>query len=347
VSPKTKARLAAQIAADIRKAHLITDPETGKKIPDPLVATTLEGGGRARVKEFCPTGCAVLDHHVLGCGGLPWGRIYEVAGAEGAGKTTWVAGVMARAQQDGAQVILSDMENKFHTGWASTLGLALEDAIEYAPRTIEEYAQEILRLISKYGSGKRRTKLMFVLDSVPPLLPERAFKDGELRDTEIPGVQAAAWSRWLAVLTRPLQDADAMLVLINQLRSKVGVMFGPTEDTPAGRAIKHYASCRFSVTHGKAVESGTGDGKSKIGRYMKVGAPMKNNFTGRTDMVELKLLRETGFDDRWSVCEFAKKTGCLAKSAEANEERWAEAMGNLGWPMPPAAVAKEDDADGS
>jgi recombination protein RecA len=324
MSPKTKARMAAKIAQDIREAHKIKvrDPKTGKQIevPDPTAAITLEKGGRAVVKEICPTGSMVLDKHILGVGGLAWGRIYEWAGAESSGKTTLACRIMAEAQKDGAVPVLTDKENKFHTGWAAKHGLSLEDCVEHPSPYVEAYFDEILRLLDKYGT---KTKLMFVLDSVPALLP-KAYIDGDLDDADIPGALGKAWSRGLAKLSPAFLEYQAIFLVINQLRSKIGVKYGPTEDTPAGRALKHYASGRFWVYHGETIKRG----EVKIGRYMKVKA-FKNNLTGTLEDVVLKMMYETGFDDRWSVLEHAKQMGCIEK--EAGDAKYEEALANLGW----------------
>jgi recombination protein RecA len=329
VSPKTKARLAAKIAEDIRQAHQITvlDPRTGKgkKVPDPFAASTLEAGGRAVIKEVLPTGSMVLDKAILGVGGLAWGRIYEIAGAESAGKTTIACRIMAEAQKDGAVPILTDKENKFHTGWAAKHGLVLEDCVEHPAAYVEAYHDEVLRLLDKHG---KKTKLLFVLDSVPALLP-KAYIDGDLDDKDVPGALGKAWSRGLAKLSPALLEYQAILLVLNQLRSKIGNVYGPSEDTPAGRALKHYASGRFWAYHGETIKKG----EVKVGRYMKIKAS-KNNLTGTLESVVLKMMYETGFDDRWSVLEYAKQMGAV----ESSSDNYEEALANLGWGPPVPGV---------
>lgn len=323
MSPKTKARMAAKIAQDIREAHKIkvTDPKSGKKkeIPDPNAAFTLEKGGRAAIEEVLPTGSLVMDRYILEVGGLAKGRIYEFAGAESSGKTTLACKIMANAQADGMLPVLSDKENKFHTGWAAKHGLALEDCVEYPAPYVEAYHDEIKRLLGKH----KTTQFLFVLDSVPALLP-KAYVDGDLDDKDVPGALGKAWSRGLAHLSPLLLEHQAILLVINQLRDKVGVMYGPKEDTPAGRALKHYASGRFWVYHGETIKIG----ERKVGRHMKVKA-FKNNLSGVLESVELRMMYETGFDDRWSVLEYAKSVGCI--DVKAGDADYEEALKNLGW----------------
>jgi len=128
----------------------------------------------------------------------------------------------------------------------------------------------------------------------------------------------------LAHLSPLLLARQSILLVINQLRDKVGVMFGPKEDTPAGRALKHYASARFWVYHGETIKVG----ERKVGRYMSIKA-FKNGLTGCHDQVELRMLYDKGFDDRWSVLNFAKAAGCIDK--DAGDDRYDEALANLGW----------------
>jgi len=185
VSPKSQARVAAKIAEDIRQAHKI---KVGKKeVPDPDAAFTLERGGRAAIKNILPTGCKVLDRHVLEHGGLAWGRIYEFAGKEGSGKTTLACRIMGEAQRDGAVPVLSDKENKFQAGWAQFHGLSLPDCVEYPAPYVEAYHDELKRLLNKH----KTTRFLFVLDSVPALLP-KAYVDGDLDEKDMPGALGKA-----------------------------------------------------------------------------------------------------------------------------------------------------------
>lgn len=291
-----------------------------KDLNDDGAAMTLEGGGYSSVREVLPTGLDVLDHHVIGIGGLPYGRVIEISGPEDSGKSSLVNHLMAAAQRDGAVACLGDAERKVQPNWVQVFKVRLDEVLLLPARTVEEYLGEVTTTIRKFG---KRYKIAFFLDSVATCTPQKAF-DEDLSENAIPGAMAAAWSRGLRLLNPILSESRALLVLINQNRSKIGVMYGPTEETTGGRAIKYYSSLRLSVNHGKGVKVGD----QHTGKWANVSA-LKNHVGANNQHHGARILLnyENGFDDARSTLMHAKEMGCVDPKCQSVKE----ARKNLGW----------------
>ena len=195
-----------------------------------------------------PTGALTLDI-ALGVGGLPRGRVIEIYGQEGSGKTTLAMHCLAEAQKAGGNAAIIDAEHAFDPAYAQTLGLNLDDLLIAQPDTAEEALEICDTLIS---SGALDA---IAVDSVAALVP-RAELEGSVGDTHV-GLQARLMSQALRMLSGHASDSGTILIFINQIREKIGVMFGNPETTPGGRALKFWSSVRLEVRRRENLKDGT------------------------------------------------------------------------------------------
>jgi recombination protein RecA len=195
-------------------------------------------GDQIKPIEGISTGSLSLDI-ALGGRGLPRGRIVEVFGPESSGKTTLALHVAAEAQKAGGIAAMIDAEHAFDPSWAKKLGVDLEMLLVSQPSSGEE-ALQIAEMLVKSNAVD-----VIVIDSVAALVPRKEL-EGEIGDTHV-GLQARLMSQSLRKLTAVIAKSRTVVVFINQIREKIGVMFGSPETTPGGRALKFYASCRVDV----------------------------------------------------------------------------------------------------
>ncbi len=289
-----------------------------KKYEDEGVASTLGIGGLSQVREVLPTGLEVLDRYVIGIGGLPYGRIVEIRGDEDTGKSSLVNQILAAAQRDGAVASLGDSERKVYPEWVEKFGVDREQVLLLPAETIESYLEHLRDTIERFA---KRQKFVFCLDSVATLQPLKALEE-DLNDKEIPGVMAAAWSRGLRSLAKLISKHDVLLVLVNQLRSKIGVMYGPTETSAGGRAIPYYSTIRLQVNHGKVQK----EGDAHVGKWANVRA-IKNHVAPQMRTAEIYLDFGKGWDNDRSLMRFAKNQGAVGGKCRSLQE----ARKNLDW----------------
>ena len=197
--------------------------------------------------EAIPTGSLALDL-ALGIGGVPRGRIIEFYGPESSGKTSLALHILAQAQKLGGEVAFVDAEHALDPTYARALGVRIEDMLISQPDTGEQ-ALEITEALVRSGAID-----VVVVDSVAALVP-RAEIEGEMGDSFV-GLHARLMSQALRKLTGVIAKTNSIVIFINQLREKVGVMFGTPEDTTGGRALKFYASVRIDVRRIEALKSG-------------------------------------------------------------------------------------------
>src|SRR6187431_3094906 len=188
--------------------------------------------------EVIPTGAISIDY-ALGIGGMPRGRVVEIFGPESSGKTTLALQVIAQAQKTGGMAAFVDAEHALDASYAQKLGVHLEDLLVSQPDNGEQ-ALEIVEVLVRSGSVD-----VVVVDSVAALVP-RAEIEGEMGDQQM-GLQARLMSQALRKLTGVVSKSKTCLIFINQLREKIGVMFGNPETTTGGRALKFYASVRMDI----------------------------------------------------------------------------------------------------
>jgi recombination protein RecA len=207
-----------------------------------------EGSGRL-VVEAIPTGAIALDL-ALGVGGVPRGRIVEIYGPESSGKTTLALHVIAEAQRLGGIGAIIDAEHAFDPLFASNVcGVKIDELLISQPDTGEQ-ALEICEMLVRSGAVD-----VIVIDSVAALTP-RAEIEGDMGDS-LPGLQARLMSQALRKLTAAISKSHSCVIFINQLREKIGIMFGNPETTPGGRALKFYSSVRLEIRRADTIKAGT------------------------------------------------------------------------------------------
>jgi recombination protein RecA len=295
------------------------------------VAVTMGDGSSQRIKAVCPTGILPFDHHVLGCGGVPYGRIVEMSGAEGSGKDTLMDRILAGAQRDGALAALLETEHKWDPDWAKLHGVHLPDLVFSQPPYVEQAHLEIEELV-RMSTPQRR--VVIALDSVASTPTKKEVEEGMDGGAAV-GEQGRLWSHFMRVMPGLVAKHQALLLLINQIRMKVGVMYGNPETTPGGLAIKFHSSFRLTTYHGKK------DGPSA--RFMSVQA-LKNQTCPPMRKCSLRLDFHEGFDDDWAILDHAKEVGAVA----AGCKNVKEAVKALGWEAYYRPTPKEEtDDDGS
>jgi recombination protein RecA len=206
-------------------------------------------GDRADVSiDAIPSGSLSLDQ-ALGIGGYPKGRIVEIFGPESSGKTTLALHAIAECQKQGGRCAFIDAENAIDPQYAKHLGVNIDELILSQPDSGEQ-ALDITELLIKSGAID-----LVVIDSVAALVPQ-AELDGEMGDASV-GLQARLMSKAMRKLAGAMNHSSTTAIFINQLREKVGIMFGNPETTPGGRALKFYASVRLDVRRGETLKNGT------------------------------------------------------------------------------------------
>ena len=207
--------------------------------------------------ETIPTGSLELDY-ALGVGGIPRGRVTEIFGPESSGKTTLALHIVAEAQRRGGAVAFIDAEHALDAKYAKALGVNIDEMLISQPDTGEQ-ALEITEALVRSGAIDG-----IVIDSVAALVP-RAEIDGEMGDS-LPGLQARLMSQALRKLTGAISKSKCSVIFINQIREKIGIMFGNPETTTGGRALKFYASVRLDIRRISAIK----EGEDVVGSRVKV-----------------------------------------------------------------------------
>ena len=207
--------------------------------------------------SIIPTGSLELDH-ALGVGGVPRGRVVEIFGPEASGKTTLALHIIAEAQKRGGAAAFVDAEHALDAKYAKLLGVNIDDLLISQPDTGEQ-GLEITEVLVRSGAVD-----VVAIDSVAALVP-RAEIDGEMGDS-LPGLQARLMSQALRKLTGAISKSRTCVVFINQIREKIGVMFGNPETTTGGRALKFYSSVRLDIRRISAIK----DGEEVVGSRVKV-----------------------------------------------------------------------------
>lgn len=249
--------------------------------------------------ETIPTGILPLDV-ALGIGGFPRGRIIEIYGPEASGKTTVCLSVIAEAQRTGGVAAFIDAEHALDPAWAQTLGVNLDDLLISQPDTGEQ-ALEIAETLIRSGGVD-----VIVVDSVAALVP-RAEIEGEMGDS-VMGVQARLMSQALRKLTAVISKSKTVMIFTNQLRQKIGVMFGNPETTPGGLAMKFYASVRLDS---RKIES-LKEGDKVIGSRHRVRV-VKNKVSPPFRVAEYDVFA-SGINKEGGILDVSLEFGLLTKA---------------------------------
>ena len=250
--------------------------------------------------ETIPTGSLGLDI-ALGVGGLPRGRVVEIYGPESSGKTTLTLHVIAEAQKKGGVCAFVDAEHALDPVYARKLGVNLEDLLISQPDTGEQ-ALEITDTLVRSGAID-----VLVIDSVAALTP-RAEIEGEMGDSQ-PGLQARLMSQALRKLTASISRSNTMVIFINQIRMKIGVMYGSPETTTGGNALKFYASVRLDIRRIGAIK----DREEVVGNQTRVKV-VKNKVAPPFKQVEFDIMYGEGISKNGELIDLGVKAGVVEKS---------------------------------
>ena len=290
----TEARAGAERTKAVDAAILAIEKQFGR-------GSIMKLGSKERqAVDVIPTGSIALDL-ALGVGGIPRGRMTEIFGPESSGKTTLCQHILAEAQQKGGVVAFIDVEHALDPAYARACGVNVDELLVSQPDTGEDALQITETLIRSGGVD------CVVVDSVAALVP-KAEIEGEIGDSFV-GIQARLMSQALRKLAGSVNRSNTALVFTNQLREKIGVMFGNPEVTPGGRALKFYASVRLDIRRIETIKSGT----DSVGNRVKVKV-VKNKVAAPFKAAEFDIMFGTGISKEGGLLDVGTAMSLVAKT---------------------------------
>ncbi len=247
-----------------------------------------------------PTGSLSLDM-ALGGQGIPSGRVVEIFGPESSGKTTLALHVIAQSQRAGGIAAFIDVEHALDPSWAKKLGVELETLLVSQPSSGEE-AMQITEMLIRSNAVD-----VIVIDSVAALLPRKEL-EGEIGDSHV-GLQARLMSQSMRKLTGAIAKSKTAVIFINQIREKIGVMFGSPETTPGGRALKFYSSCRIDVRRIGQIK----DGELVVGQRVRAKV-VKNKVAPPFRMAEFDMMHTEGISYEGDILDLAMEQKLVTRT---------------------------------
>jgi recombination protein RecA len=286
---------------------------------------TLDSVGKALQKQFdcvmlkklgdkvnlqipsIPTGLPSLDYRVLGCGGIPKGRIIEIYGQESAGKTALSLHIIAQCQKQGGIAAFIDAEHAFDPTFANTLGVDVDNLYVSQPDYGEAAMEVAIALVESKAVD------LIVVDSVSALVPKSEL-EGEMTDASM-GTHARLMSKAMRKLIGICNTNQVAIIFINQIRMKIGVMFGNPEETTGGRALKFFSSVRLEVRRMSKSDGGELKvGDAYVGHRLRI-KNIKNKVGSPFNNTVVDLLYDRGFDTKEDVIEYAASVGLVTLGA--------------------------------
>lgn len=317
-----------------------------KKFGDHAAISPGKEKSASHVAEHIPTGIDVLDHYVLGGGGLPIGRMSEIYGGEGAGKSSLGYQCAASVQAIGGTAVFADPEFSFDEARAEkAFGVDTDELIVINPESLEEMFNMVHTTLGEHDPADG--PLLIIWDSIASTIPESAMEDeaGKVRVGEV----ARLMSGELKKVNRLLNAKRAHMLMLNQIRNKIGVMFGPTTTTPGGNAPKFYASQRLEFFGGKAVKNAQEEHIAKVVTILA----QKNRFNTPFLKARVRFDYAHGYNNVWSTLEHAKRMKVIEPREKGFHGKgkygikaYVEACKRLGWPanLDTAREPKDDPA---